>query len=138
MSKIVICGSMRLSKEMVRLEKELLNLGHIVILPRFTREYASLRSEKEMHSESARNKIEHDLIREYFEEIKNNDTIVVVNKKRKNIEGYIGGNSFLEMGFAHVLHKPIYLTDQIPQMGYTDEIIAMQPIILNGNLSLIR
>ncbi|PIQ72596.1 hypothetical protein COV86_01990, partial [Candidatus Roizmanbacteria bacterium CG11_big_fil_rev_8_21_14_0_20_35_14] len=41
---------------------------------------------------------------------------------------------FLEMGFAHVLHKKIYLLHPIPEMGYTTEIIAMQPILLEGKL----
>ena len=106
-------------------------------MPSFTREYASLKTHAEIHSESAKNKIKYDLIRGYYKEIKNSDAILVVNVERKGIKGYIGGNSFLEMGFAHVLNKPIYLLHEIPTVGYRDEIEAMKPISLNDNFELI-
>ena len=54
-----------------------------------------------------------------------------------NIDNYIGGNSFLEMGFAFVLEKKIYLLNQIPEIGYRDEIEAMNPIMLEGDLNKI-
>jgi len=54
------------------------------------------------------------------------------------VQNYIGGNTFLEMAFAHILDKPIYLQNPIPEILYKDEIIAMQPIILNGDLSRIK
>jgi isopentenyldiphosphate isomerase len=90
-----------------------------------------------MHTESVRNKIEYDLIRGYFEKIKNSDAILIVNIEKKEIKGYIGGNSFLEMGFAFVLNKPIYLLHEISDVNYRDEIEAMSPIILNGDFSKI-
>ena len=129
---------MTFSKEMVNVEKELTTRGHIVILPKFTRDYAKLETIDHMHTESARNKIEHDLIRGYFNEIKKADAVLIINERRNNIDGYIGGNSFLEMGFAHVLNKKIFLLNQIPQISYSDELKAMQPIILNGEISKIN
>jgi predicted RNA-binding protein with PUA domain len=135
--KIVICGSMSASKEMVEVEEKLLVLGHTVVLPEFTHDYAKMDTIDKMHTESARNKVQYDLIREHFDKIKDGDAILVVNTNRKEIEGYIGGNSFLEMGFAHILNKPIYLLYQIPDMGYKDEIEAMEPILLNGDLNKI-
>ncbi len=135
--KIVVCGSMTASKEMVEAEKRLKELGYEVVLPDFTHEYAAMEVIDKMHTESARNKVEYDLIRGYFEKIKNSDAILIVNIERKGIEGYIGGNSFLEMGFAFVLNKPIYLLHGIPDMGYRDELEAMAPIILNGDFSKV-
>jgi hypothetical protein len=135
--KITICGSMTASGEMVVIEKKLQALGHEIVLPDFVYEYAKMNTLEEMHNESAHNKVVHDLIRGYFEKIKNSDAILVVNIKRKEIAGYIGGNSFLEMGFAHILNKPIYLLNQIPEMGYRDELEAMQPIVIGGDLTKI-
>ncbi len=135
--KIIVCGSMTASPEMVAIEKELQALGYEVVLPDFTHQYARLNSAEEMHSESAHNKVEHDLIRGYFDTIKNGDAVLVANIERKGVVGYIGGNSFLEMGFAHVLNKPIYLLHQIPDMGYCDEIEAMEPVVVDGDLSKI-
>ena len=133
--KIVICGSMRLSQKMLKIKEELTKLGHFVIVPRHTEEYAVLNTSDHMHNESVKNKINHDLIRQYFNEIERNDAVSVVNDSMKDIPNYIGGNAFLEMGFAHVLNKKVYLLNPIPEMSYSDEIIAMQPIILNGDIT---
>ena len=126
------------SREMVEVSKNLEKQSHVVVIPKHTEEYALLNSLDEMHKESVKNKIEHDLIRDYYEEIKNSDAILVLNLEKSGIENYIGGNSFLEMGFAHVLNRKIYLLNPIPEVGYKDEIVAMQPIILNGDLNKLK
>ncbi|MFH0792092.1 MAG: hypothetical protein V1905_02665 [bacterium] len=133
--KIVICGSMRLSKRMLGIKEELTKLGHLVIVPRHTEEYATLNTSDNIHNESVKNKINYDLIRQYFSEIEKNDAVLIVNDSLKGIPNYIGGNSFLEIGFAHILNKKVYLLNPIPEMPYSDEIIAMQPIILNGDIT---
>lgn len=122
---------------MVALEKELSQRGHEVVLPEFTHDYAAMATIDKAHIESARNKVEYDLIRSHFDKIKSGDAIIVANVKRKGIPGYIGGNSFLEMGFVFVLDKPIYLLNQIPACGYQDEIEEMWPIVLGGDISRI-
>ncbi|MBS3092424.1 hypothetical protein J4466_03320, partial [Candidatus Pacearchaeota archaeon] len=98
--KIAICLSMTFSPEILELGKELKRLGHEVTLPRFTEEYATLESRDSMYIESAHHKVEHDLIRDYFEIILEQDAILAYNKTKNGIENYIGGNTFLEMGFA--------------------------------------
>ena len=107
--KILICGSMTCSKKMVEIEKKLLEFGHTVILPPHTKEYVEFSSFGTIHRESAKNKIKEDLIRDYHNKIKNADAVLVVNEKRNETDNYIGGNSFLEMGFAHVNNKKIFL-----------------------------
>jgi predicted RNA-binding protein with PUA domain len=136
--KIVICGSMKLSGQMLRLKNDLVVMGHEVILPRHTEEYAVMNTSDHIHKESVKNKIENDLIRDYFNEIARNDAILVVNSDLNRIDSYIGGNSFLEMGFAHVLNKKIFILNPIPKMIYKDELIAMQPVVLEGDLSKIE
>ena len=135
--KIIICGSMSASREMVEVERQLQTLEHEVVLPEFTHDYAAMATIDKAHTESARNKVQHDLIRVHFDKIKAGDAILVVNVERHNIVGYIGGNTFLEMGFAFVLNKPIYLLYQIPECNYRDEIEAMRPIVLGGDISKI-
>jgi len=135
--KIVICGSMAFAREMVKTADKLEKNGHQVVLPRNTKKYASQALAGEISSESAQNKIDYDLIREYYNEIKNADAILVLNITKNGTENYIGGNSFLEMGFAHVLDKLIYLLNDIPDLPYTDEIKAARPIVLNGDLAMI-
>ena len=133
--KIIICGSMKVSGKMVEIKKELEKSGHEVLLPRHTEEYAIMKTSDHIHNESVKNKINNDLIRDYYNEIKNGDAILAVNEELNGISGYIGGNTFLEMGFAHVLNKKIFLLNAIPEMGYKDEIVAMKPTVLNGNLN---
>jgi predicted RNA-binding protein with PUA domain len=43
----------------------------------------------------------------------------------------------IEMAFACALDKKIYLLNPIPEMNYSDEIFAMKPIVLSGDLSKI-
>lgn len=135
--RITVCASMTFSLEIVEIARQLKERGHEVDLPKFTEHYSTLSSREEMHVESAQNKIEHDLIRYYYRLIEKSDAILVVNKTKKGIENYIGANTLLEMGFAYVLNKRIYLLNPIPKQDSTDEIIAMRPLILLGKLESI-
>ena len=134
--RIAVAGSTSFSRDMIRLKKELEERGHSVILPKFTEEYARMGSPEEMHMKAAENKAKNDLnlIKGYFEEIRQCDALLVFNRTRNRIENYIGGNAFLEMGFAYVFGKRIFLFGDIPEMIYSDEIRAMCPIVLNGDL----
>ena len=68
------------SPEMVDVSSRLKSLGHGVILPEFTNDYAKLNSRQEMHTESAQNKIKFDLIRGYFHKIKDSDAVLIYQK----------------------------------------------------------
>lgn len=136
--KIVICGSMTAAKKMMEIGSGLGKLNHEIVLPKFTEEYATMDNADKIRAASAKNKIDHDLIRNYFDEISRADAILVVNENKYGIGHYIGGNSFLEMGYAYALHKKIFLLNPIPEISYKDEIEAMQPIILNSDIGKIR
>ena len=141
--KLAICGSLDFTYEMEKLEKDLKNLGFEVHIPpssekilrgEFSLDEIKLKKENGNFSQLA---IENDAIKKYFNIIKDCDVVLIANYDKKGVENYIGGNVFLEIGFAYILEKPIYLLNPIPEMNYTDEIKAMQPIILNGDLSKI-
>ncbi len=66
-------------------------------------------------------------IREHFSKIEWSDAIVVVNREKNGIAGYIGGNTLMEMAVAFQLGKKIYLSDQVPQISYAEEILGMLP-----------
>ena len=81
-------------------------------------------------------KIENDYLRVHYKHILESDAILVVNLEKNGIKNYIGGNVLIEMGQAHVTDKKIFLLNDIPEVSaYIDEIKAMQPISLNGDLS---
>ena len=47
-------------------------------------------------------------------------------------------NTFLELGKAFDCEIPILLMDSIPEMMYTEEIKAMQPIVIGTDFSLLE
>lgn len=132
--KIAICGSMAFGKEMLEIKNTLEEKGHVITVPANTESYA----DGTVAIENKWEKMELDVFKSYFEKIKENDAILVVNKDKNNIANYVGGNSLIEISFAHILDKKIFLLNPIPQMSYSDEIEAMKPIILNGDLNLIE
>lgn len=136
--KIIICGSISAAEEIIKVRDDLEKLGHKVEIPIGAKD-AFLRSRTEIStSEKAEDKIIGHLIKGYYEKIIAHDVALVVNPKKKGIEGYIGGNTFLEMGFAFVLGKKLYCLNPIPEMPYSSEILAMQPVVIDGDLGKIK
>lgn len=74
--------------------------------------------------------------------IKKMDAVLVLNldkeKDGKILKNYIGGATFLEMYDAFRLGKKIYLYNDIPDGMLYDEIEGFGPIIIDGNLELIK
>ena len=74
--------------------------------------------------------------------IKNMDAVLVLNydkdKEGKVYKNYIGGATFLEMYDAFRLNKKIFLINDIPNGMLYDEIEGFNPIIINGDLNLIK
>lgn len=136
--KIAICCSMSASKRVLEVARELERKGHELILPRNLEEYAQGIWDIENSHESTKNKIEGDLIRGYFDKMKDCDAALTVNEEKNGIANYIGGNTLIEIAFAHVLNKKNFILNEIPEVSYSDEIIAMQPIVLNGDLNEIK
>jgi hypothetical protein len=134
--KIAIIGSMSHYGAILSIKKELEKEGFQIEIPFFD-ETANYKVWDQ--AEAIRVKLKHDILKANFEFMKRNDAVLVFNKYEKNgFKDYIGGNTFLEMGFAHILNKKIFLLNDIPQMLYTSEIVAMKPISLKGNLELIK
>lgn len=139
--KIAICGSLDFTYEMEKLANKLREKGIEVHIPISSEKILKgefsldeIKEEKNSGKFSDR-AIKYDSIRAYWNVIDGADAILVANYDKKGIQNYIGGNSFLEMGFAHILRKKIFLLNDIPEMIYSDEIKAMQPVLLRGNLS---
>lgn len=139
--KITICGSSTFKEKKIEYKKQLQKLGHEALIHPDYEAFAL--GEKQdvwkrvQNGEHAAVKYEQGYIKWYYNTIKESDAVLILNFDKKDIQGYVGGNTFLEIGFAYVLDKKIYLLNDIPDMPYTDEIQAMQPIVLNGDISKI-
>ena len=133
---IAICGSMEFAREMTAVGSLLEAQGHQVLYPKYTLPFAQQIPSKQ---EKARLKKLEDLIQVHYKNITKSDAILILNYDKDNRKGWIGANSFLEMGFAHVLGKRIYLLNPIPDFDYfREEIEAMDPVVLGGNLNEIE
>lgn len=71
------------------------------------------------------------------ENIEPQDAILVLNFEKNGVLDYIGGATFLEIYTAFRMGKKIYLYNPIPECIFTDELKGINPIILNGDLSII-
>ncbi len=138
MKSIIICGSISASDEMIKIQNQLEAKGFKVEIPAGTKKYIANNFIHVSESERAKDKKDNDLIKGYYEKIKQYDLVLVVNVEKNGIAGYIGGNTFLEIGFAHVLGKPIYTINPLPKISYLDELEAMNPIVINNDLNLIE
>ncbi|TSC52342.1 MAG: Uncharacterized protein LiPW39_603 [Parcubacteria group bacterium LiPW_39] len=71
--------------------------------------------------------------------IKSGDAVLICNFDKNGIKNYIGGNTLMEIGFAHVNNKKIFLLNPIPEeISYADEIKVMVDEIIFGDLSRIK
>ena len=132
---ITICGSIKFFEQMLEAKNKLEHMGHVVIMP-VKAKGVDYWSKDNTSRVEAKKKFE--LISEHMDKIEKSDAILVVNITKGEIENYIGANTFLEIGFAHHLDKKIYLLNAIPNQKYIeDEILTVEPIVLNGNLTNI-
>lgn len=137
--RITVCGSMTNFGKMVQLRDELVEYGHLVIIPE-PAECSHLDAiAKGSYVDTYKLKIQYNYIRNHCGNILKSDCVLVANYTKNGLENYIGGNTFLEIGFAHVMGRPIYLVRPIPKIGYFyHEIRAMKPSILNDDLTVFR
>lgn len=124
---------------MKSLEEDLMEIGFTEVLMPIgiggqEREY----KENATRVEDGQRKIDLDLINAHWQKILKCDCVLIANYEKNGIPGYVGGNTFLEMGFAFVTGKPIFMLNPIPNISYTSEIEGMQPIVIENNLYKIR
>ncbi len=145
--KIYVLGSNYFMKEMVDAKNRLCELGYDGwIHPHYE---AYVRGEKKDHVEMLLNpdrttgeraavKRDNNYFKVHYEHILDSDAILIVNLEKRGVANYIGGNALMEMGQAYVNGKKIYLLNDIPTaLPYLDEIVAMDPVCLHGDLSNI-
>ena len=143
--KIYVLGSTSFVKEMVTSVDKLKAAGHDGwIHPHYVdyvhhQDLPHVRRNFDHYAkgEAAQVKIENDYLREHYKNILASDAIFVVNLEKNGIKNYIGGNVLMELGQAYVNGKKIFFLNPIPDMPYKDEIIAVSPIVINGDYSKI-
>lgn len=148
--KITICGSMTFYNEMLTLKKDLESINHEVLIPSLALEVPGEGKYFGSYMEDNGGidnfpeghplwQLKSDAISEHFEKIEKSDSILVLNSEKKGILGYVGGNTLIEIGLAFYLKKKIFILNNVSsEISYKQEIMGMQPIILNGDLNKIK
>lgn len=135
--KIGVVGSMQYTEKMIEVRDELIELGHDAFTTNLTSPFVD-KTDKEKEEIKIHQKNNQDAMKEFWHLMQDADAILVANYDKHGIENYIGGNTFLEIGFAHVLNQKIFLLNPIPDIPYyKTEIEAMKPIITHGDLDAI-
>jgi len=143
--KIAICGSLSFAEEIKRVKNRLTEKGHEVLLPHSIRKFTpedirSFKNDTEGRKKYLR--IAPDYIKRHLNKVLNSDAILVLNLEKNGMKNYIGGSTFAEIMFAFYHDKKIFLLNPIPKderlSCIADEIEVVKPIVLNGNLDLIK
>ena len=136
--KIGIIGSMQFTEQMLEVRDTLNQMGHEAFITTLHKPFIGKTDEEKEHIKiNQKNNL--DAIREFWKMMQGADAVLVLNLDKHGIKNYIGGNTFLEMGFAHVLDQKIFLWNPIPEMPYyKSEIIAMKPIVMDQDLLKIQ
>lgn len=152
--KITICGSIGFYQEMEAMRDRLSQLGHEAKIPELALEVPEeMGGGKKIYFGAYIEKnggldafpVNHEIwdlkegaIRDHYQKIDWADAILVVNHEKRGIQGYIGGNTLIEIGVAFYQKKPIYILNPVSsELSYKQEICGMKPVFLNGNLTLI-
>ncbi len=149
--KICICSSMSAYKKFMNLKQELEELGHTVLTPELEFETKDTEDTSvgyyfDIHGGIDAFPPEHDVwkkkgdaIRTHFKKIDESDCVLITNYEKKGISNYIGGNTFLEIGYAFGSNKTIFILNKIPaQSVYKEEVLGMQPIVIEGDINKIK
>lgn len=136
--KIGIISSMQFTEQMLEVRDKLNAMGHEAFITDLHKSLVG-KSDSEKETIKLHQKNNMDAIREFWKAMQGADAVLALNLDKNGIKNYIGGNTFLEIGFAHVLGQKIFLFNSIPEIAYyKSEIEAMKPTVINGDLSLIK
>ncbi|HEY4506275.1 MAG TPA: hypothetical protein VJJ24_02425 [Candidatus Paceibacterota bacterium] len=136
--KIGVVGSMQFTEKMIEARDELIRRGHDAFVTKLATPLIG-KSDEEKEKIKLHQKNNLDAIKEFWKMMQGADAVLVMNFDKHGIQNYIGGNTLMEIGFAHVLDQKIFLLNPTPEIPYyKSEIEAMKPVVINGDYSLIK
>lgn len=131
-SDVAICGSMAHKTQWLEVVKQLEAKGVRVSTPDLSEStnWSALSDDEIIQQKGW-------LIRRHFANIATAKTVLICNYEKNGTADYIGSNSFLEMGAAFIYDKPLFVLGGVPDQPNREEILALEPIVLNGNLDIL-
>ena len=135
--KIFIACSKYFYSEIRRVVVILEEMGHEVSYPNSYDEPFAEERFREM-GEEEHIEWKSGMMRKDRENLKPQDAALVLNLEKNGIPNYIGGATFLEVYMAWDLGKKIFFYNQLPDCSFTDELVGINPVVINGELGLVR
>ncbi len=128
---------MQFTDKMLKCRDNLIELGHDAFLTDLHKTMIG-KTYEEIETIKLHQKNNMDAIREFWKMMQGADAVLVLNLDKNGIKNYIGGNTLMEIGFAHILNQKIFMLNPIPEMPYCKtELAAVKPIIIEGDLKKI-
>lgn len=138
---ITLCASASHYRDVLDVKAELERRGHVVLIP-ITAERMKesgnfdVEAYKTWFNDPNDYGKKQELMRLHFAKVMEGDAILVVNREKRGLRGYVGGNVLMEMAIAFHAGKPIYLLNDIDEaLPVKEEVLGLQPVILHGDLS---
>ena len=141
MKKVLVVCSTSFYDKVENVKNGLEKNGHIVYLPNCYDDPVTNEDNKLMSDEEYL-----DFFRSMYYESRDKisevDAILVLNytkvKNGVSLDNYIGASTFLEMYEAFMNGKKIFMMNDYPDNMLYDEIKGFGPIIINGNVDLVK
>ncbi|MDA1337222.1 MAG: hypothetical protein O3C23_00425 [bacterium] len=137
---ITICCSASFYKQALEVQKELQKQGYKVKIPHTAHK---MKKSGDFAVETYKTWFKNPkdftrkamLMRRHFKKILESDAILVLNYKKNDMDGYIGGNTLMEMALAFHYKKPIFVLNSMPETSSVyEEVMGMQPTLLDGDI----
>lgn len=137
---IATCASVSFYEEVISIQHELEKMGFKVLVPDLATEMERTNNyDKLAHYEkfdARQPSVKRKLMDDHFRKIEKSDAVLVINNRKHELDGYVGPNVLMEIMVGYYLKKPIYLLNPLPkELSAYDEIMALEPTILNGDLT---
>lgn len=142
--KIAICCSANFYRQALEIQADLKKRGFRVAVPHTAlvmrkRGDFDPSTYKIWYKDASAYKRKAFLIRHHFRKIVASDAVLVVNFEKHGKQGYIGGNTLMEMALAFHHKKPIFVLNDISKdLPHYEEVMGMLPVFLDGSLSKIK
>ncbi len=144
MSKsITLCSSASFYKELLSVRDKLARKGWRVELPEVAETMLAsgdfrVETYKTWFQNPADYTVKAKYVLNHFKKIRSTDAVLAINQTKNGLEGYIGGNVLMELAVAFEHGKKIFILNAVAKkLPLLEEVLALQPIFLNGNLEKI-
>ena len=139
--KILVICSKKFYSKIEEVKQELEKRGNEIFLPNCYDDPTAEQKAWDLGPEEHQ-KFKARMYKQSEDTISKMDAVLVLNldkeKDGKIFKNYIGGATFLEIYNAFTSNKKIFLYNDIPDGMLYDEIEGFGPIVINGDLDLVK